>query len=345
MAEISSVGNGFYNYYHVKGRTDTTDGKARTMWYDRDLSKEEIGSSNGSTLDRNHEGADLCRKIADTYRGVAESNRAKYRTAQEATDAIYAKYNSLNYSGYSLEERHAMARNEVSMTLYGTVSIYDVRKDPHLHGEVSKNTHSSANENDARNFNAKTLGAQIMNVFRNNGLNTSLINSGDFKFSLNGMTMEAVVLPADEKTATDSSLFQAMTDALNTKDNAKKLFYNLLYDGSKQGILAKDSLAKFKLYSDFKDITGLDMAEFKQTSTGFVDKQGRNATDIYKEALKTTDKVPAGFAGAANSYFHSLVDDAMQYNMAETPDLEVSMELKGGQVCLNSASSHLDVYA
>ena len=51
MATVNTVGNGYYNYYNVKSRMDTTDGKAVTVWYERDLSKEEICNDFNTAID------------------------------------------------------------------------------------------------------------------------------------------------------------------------------------------------------------------------------------------------------------------------------------------------------
>ena len=52
MLTTSSVGNGYYNYYHDKSRYETPDGKAITAWYDRDLTTEEIGKNNAGVLNK-----------------------------------------------------------------------------------------------------------------------------------------------------------------------------------------------------------------------------------------------------------------------------------------------------
>ena len=52
MESISSVGRGYYNYYHDKSRYETPDGKAKTAWYDRDLTTEEIGKNNAGVLNK-----------------------------------------------------------------------------------------------------------------------------------------------------------------------------------------------------------------------------------------------------------------------------------------------------
>ena len=340
MESISSVGRGYYNYYHDKSRYETPDGKAKTAWYDRDLTTEEIGKNNAGVLNKDYQCADLCRKLADAYQSIAESNRAKYSTAQEVKDAVWAKYTATGeYSAYSHEERAAMARNEIHMTLFGTIDNWN--NDPHLKGTVSKNTHNGSNETESRAFNIKTLGTQFMNLWNNNGIDTSKINGSSFLFCINGMNLQATItLLNGEKQ--DSGLLDLMTKALNSNGNASNLFYNLLYDANKQGILPHDSLAKWKLYSNFKEITGLDITTFKQTEKGFVDNNGVTAKEIFKESLKSTTKVPAEFKGAAYEYFEQQEKEAMKYDISKVPDLNLSMEYRNGYVYLNGDQKHID---
>ena len=340
MESISSVGRGYYNYYHDKSRYETPDGKAKTAWYDRDLTTEEIGKNNAGVLNKDYQCADLCRKLADAYQSIAESNRAKYSTAQEVKDAVWAKYTATGeYSAYSHEERAAMARNEIHMTLFGTIDNWN--NDPHLKGTVSKNTHNGSNETESRAFNIKTLGTQFMNLWNNNGIDTSKINGSSFLFCINGMNLQATItLLNGEKQ--DSGLLDLMTKALNSNGNASNLFYNLLYDANKQGILPHDSPAKWKLYSNFKEITGLDITTFKQTEKGFVDNNGVTAKEIFKESLKSTTKVPAEFKGAAYEYFEQQEKEAMKYDISKVPDLNLSMEYRNGYVYLNGDQKHID---
>ncbi len=49
--------------------------------------------------------------------------------------------------------------------------------------------------------------------------------------------------------------------------------------------MPQDSMAKYRLYSDFCDMTELDITTLKQTKE-FFDADGRNALDIYSEKLK-----------------------------------------------------------
>ena len=343
MLTNSVAGNGYYNYYHEKNRYETPDGKAETVWYDKDLSSEEIGCNNAGVLNKDSYGADLCRKLADAYRGVAEANRAKYSTAQEAKDAIWAKYTSTReYSAYSHEEREAMARNEVEMTLFGIIDTWN--NDPHLKGTVSKNTLDSTNEAESRSFNIKTLGAQFLNLWKNNGIDASQMNGSGFLFSVNGMNGQASVYLLDGKKQ-DASFLDLLTKALNTKDNASNLFSNLLYDANKQGIVPRNSLTKWKLYNNFKQVTGLDIEKFEQTENGFIDNEGRNAVDIYDKAIMEKKDMPSEHKVAAKEYFRTIVNDAMKYSIFEVPDLVLSMEYRNGEVYMNGDKPHVDLRA
>ena len=342
MITTGSVGNGYYNYYHDKSRYETLEEKAKTAWYDRDLTTEEIGKDNAGVLNKDYHCADLCRNLADTYRSVAESNRAKYSTAQEVKDAVWAKYTATTeYSAYSYEERAAMARNEIHMTLFGTIDNWN--NDPHLNGKVSKNTYDGSNKEENRAFNIKILGFQFMNLWNNNGIDTLKMNGSGFLFSVNGMNLQATITLLDGKKQ-EPGFLELMTRALNSNDNARNLFHNLLCDANTQGILPHDSLTKWKLYSNFKDTTGLDFTEFKQTENGFINNEGRNAIDIYDESIREKN-MPAEHKTAAKEYFRSLVDEAMKYNISEVSDLVLSMEYRNGEVYLNGDKPHIDFKA
>lgn len=347
MPTINNVGSGYFNYYHQRGRYETTDGKAKEVWYNKDLSKEEIGSNNSGVLNRESENADLYRKLDAAYADIAASNRARYSTTDELETAIYWKYFAKDsaYSSYSREERNAMYNNEISMTEFGyinsnRISIPDLLKDPHLNGEVTKNTSTST-----RAFNENTLSQQINNVFSNNGIDISLFGNTKFRFAVNGFTNKLMVsaLSIDSKAALNIDTIRKMTEALNSNDNAKNLFYNLLYDGTRQGTHDKAQLAKWSLYSNFNKITGLDIRNFNQTSSGFIDNDGNSARDIFKTALQTTSCVPTEFKGAAYDYFVQQERNAMSYNMNSTPDLTLALEYQNGSVTLPNKITAFDV--
>mgnify|MGYP003291192121 CR=1 FL=1 len=345
MQTLESVGRGYYNYYNISSRTKTKDGKAVQSWYDRDLSSEEINSNNAGQLNREYVGADICRKVRDMFEDTAASNRAKYSDPDEMKCAVWAKYSaSPKYNHLSFEERTALARTEINMTLFGEVDYSSAQIVGKINGDITKNTVSSANNSNA-GFNRQMLAKQIGNVFSNNGISSSLMGGKSFQFSVNGFTgqLSVSLLNGDSDSEENVSLLEQMTSALNSNNNSKNLFYNLLYNSSKQGKIANDQLSKWKVYSEFKNITGQDIRSFKQKENGFVNEKGESASDIYREALKTSKKVPAEFKGAAFDYFSELEKDAMKYDMSKVADLTLSLEYSNGAVKLDGDTGSLNM--
>jgi hypothetical protein len=331
---IQSQGSGYYNYYNISSRYKTE--KPSEVWYHKDLSTQEISSNNAGVQNKESANADLYRKLERVYAGLAEQNRAKYRTVDELRNALYAKYSSSGaYAGYSKEQRNAMYLNELSMTCFGTIGNYsgmgggDELADPHLNGEVTKNAPT-----DTQEFNRKTLSQQLRNVFANNGLDFSLLGNARFSFSVDGMTkkLKVTLIKDDNANPISEGLLARIEEALNTKENATRLFYNMLYNANHEGTIPADERVKYLLYQEFYQNTGLDIRLFQQTRDGFVNANGEYARDLYKEGLKYTAEIPKEFKGAAYDYFLSLEKEAMKYDISGVSDLTLRMEYQNGIV-------------
>ena len=343
---IQSQGSGYYNYYNIASRHKTEE--VSEAWYHKDLSKDEIVSNNTGILNKDSKNADLYRKLESAYMGVAESNRAKYSTVDELRAALNEKYSATGaYAKYSKEQRNAMYLNELSMTCFGIIGSHtgmgggDILADPHLKGEVTKNTSSETKE-----FNMKTLAQQFRNVFANNGLDISMFGNARFSFTVKGMTgkLSVLLLQDDNKQPVSDSLLEQMQEALNTNDNARQLFYNMLYNANKEGTVSEAERTKYLLYLNFYQETGQDIREFTQTEDGFVNEEGEYARDLYEEGLKTST-VPAEFKGSAYEYFTSLEEKALRYDISKVPDLTLSMEYQSGIVMLEGVDGHIDMKA
>ena len=84
--------------------------------------------------------------------------------------AVWAKYQaSGNYKHLTHEQRTALARAEINMTMFGYVGLSDAKTVAEIKGEVTKNKSSKTDAED-REFNRYTLSKQIANVFKNNGM-------------------------------------------------------------------------------------------------------------------------------------------------------------------------------
>lgn len=344
MESIGSVGRGYYNYYHDRSRPETADGKAKTAWYDREIPTDEIGRNNVKPS-RDYEGADICREIAGKLENIASSNRSRYGSAREVKDAVWAKYSSQGaYRKYSHDQRAAMAMAEINMTLYGTVRYSDARILGELEGDFSKSTLGRGDDED-RQYNVTMLGTQIGNVLGNNGVNMSLLGNSRFGISVNGFSnaLNVLLLDANGNSQVNGDILATMTMALQTGKNAQNLFHNLLSDANNRGLVPPDQLVKLKLFNEFKQITGEDIRDYKQTKDGFVNNDGRKAVDIYKEHLEKSNNVPAEFKGAAFGYYKEVEAEALKYNLAEVPEVTLSLEYQNGAVIMPGTSRGFDV--
>lgn len=338
---IQSQGNGYYNYYNISNRHKTE--KALVAWYHKDLSQEEIVANNTGIHNKDSENADLYRKLESVYMNVAESNRANYSTVKELYCHLNEKYSATGaYANYSEAQRQSMYINELSMTLFGELGACagsgQILDDPHLNGEVTKNAPT-----DTKEFNMKILSQQFRNVFAKNGLDISLFGNARFSFSVNGMTKKICVqlIKDDDKQPVSDSLLEQMEKALNTNDNARQLFYNMLFNANKEGTVSEAERTKYLLYHNFYQETGLDIRQFTQTADGFVNENGEYARDLYKEGLKTST-ISAEFKGAAYDYFVSLEQKALRYDISKVPDLTLSMEYQSGIVMLENSEGQFD---
>lgn len=316
MESMVAVGRGYYNYYHNRSRPEIADGRAKTAWYDREIPTDKIGRNNVKPS-CDYEGADICRKVADKLEGIAASNRTQYGSASEVKDAIWAKYSSQGaYKKYSHDQRAAMAMAEINMTLYGTVRYSDARILGEIEGDFTKSTLGRVDDED-RQYNINMLGKQIGNVLGNNGINLTLLGNSRFEISVNGFSNALSIFLLDEKGNLDANegLLGSMKAALQTGRNASNLFHNMLVDANRQGLVPTDQLAKLRLFNEFKQITGEDIREYRQTDDGFVNKDGKKTVDVYKEHLEKSTKVPAEFKGVAYDYYKEVEANAMKYNL------------------------------
>lgn len=82
---------------------------------------------------------------------------------------------------------------------------------------------------------------------------------------------------------------------------------------------------KYHAIHDYKEVTGEDLRTYSQTKDGFVDEKGRNALDVYKKALETTDSIPAQFKGAAFEVFSGNLKTLMGKDFASIPDMNLQI--------------------
>jgi len=243
------------------------------------------------------------------------SNRAKYKDKASLMSALEQKYSASGpYSQYSREERMSMFRNEMNMTLYGVCSDFT---DPRLGGPVMDTT-----DEEKAAYNRQMVNTQISNILTNAGLDISLL--GDMAFSIEPFNHTLTVLGLDDEKA---SLIERL---LNDNRNSTELFHHIMQ--SNRSRIDGDVRDKYRAMRDFKEITGEDLRAYRQTESGFVDANGRNALDVYKEALKTTDSVPAQFKGVVYEMFSDSLQSLMGKSFSDIPDLILQIGFSNGEL-------------
>ena len=136
-------------------------------------------------------------------------------------------------------------------------------------------------------------------------------------------TSETVLGLDDEKTTLIERL-------LNDNRNSTELFHHIMQ--SNRSRIDDDVRDKYRAIRDFKEKTGEDLRTYKQTAEGFVNANGQNALDVYKEALKSTDSVPAQFKGVVLEMFSDNLKTLMNKNFANIPDLVLQIGFSNGEL-------------
>jgi len=306
-----SIDTNYYNYYNIKG-SYTTEKPEVPGWKEKYAVTTDKITKNNYSQDSDAYRA-YC-KLEDTYYKLSVSNREKYGTERELTSALAIKYSAQSgYSQYSDTERSAMYHNELNMTLYGCLNGGGNVDDPHIDGDVCDPTDS-----EKQSYNRQMVNEQLKALLSNSGIDISLLTKYKITYTIDPVNFILQVSGVD-----DEELASEIEGALNTGKNAKQLFCHIL--NSSQSSISEDVLTKYRTMKDFQNVTGLDLSEFTQTVDGFVNADGENALDVYKEYLGTSDAVPSQFKGAAYSYFESLLDKLSSKTYAEIPDLILSI--------------------
>ncbi len=307
--EVKSL---YYNYYNVKGRY-TPETPQTPAWKKAfEVVDNRVESNN---LSQESEAYKAHVKLEEAYYDVAVSNRARYKDKESLMNALEQKYSASGaYSQYSRDERMSMFRNEMNMTMFGVCSDFT---DPHLDGPVKETT-----DKERASYNRQMVNTQISNILSNAGQDISLL--GDMTFSIEPFEHILTVLGLDDE---KTELIERL---LNGNCNSTELFHHIMQ--SNRSRIDADVRDKYLAIRDFKEKTGEDLRTYRQTAEGFVDASGRNALDVYKAALKTTDTVPAQFKGVAYEVFSGNLQALMGKNFASIPDLVLKIGFSNGEL-------------
>ncbi len=307
----------FYNYYNISYRYTPEAPKTPAWKEDLKIVKDQVKSNN---RDPESERYKAFEKLEDTYYAMGVRNRAKYTTVSQVYAALSEKYSSDYYKQFSELEVTAMYDNELEMTLFGCLGGGGNLDDPHLKGEVRDVTEKQAHE-----YNRKTINMQLCNIFGNAGIDSAMLSKYNMTFSIDPYDYSLKVSGVD-----DAGLTAMLEKLLNKDHNARELFYHIMH--SNRASISDYAKTKYHTLNSFASVTGQDPRQYRQTEAGLVNGRGENILDIYREALKTSDAVPAQFKGTAYNVFEENIKKLLAEGFYRIPDLNLSIGYKDGML-------------
>ena len=305
----------FYNYYNISYRYTPEAPKTPAWKEDLKIVKDQVKSNN---RDPESERYKAFEKLEDTYYAMGVRNRAKYTTVSQVYAALSEKYSSDYYKQFSELEVTAMYDNELEMTLFGCLGGGGNLDDPHLKGEVRDVTEKQAHE-----YNRKTINMQLCNIFGNAGIDSAMLSKYNMTFSIDPYDYSLKVSGVD-----DAGLTAMLEKLLNKDHNARELFYHIMH--SNRASISDNAKAKYHTLNSFVSVTGQDPRQYRQTESGLVNGRGENILDVYREALKTSDAVPAQFKGTAYNVFEENIKKLLAEGFYRIPDLNLRIGYKDG---------------
>ena len=305
----------FYNYYNISYRYTPEAPKTPAWKEDLKIVKDQVKSNN---RDPESERYKAFEKLEDTYYAMGVRNRAKYTTVSQVYAALSEKYSSDYYKQFSELEVTAMYDNELEMTLFGCLGGGGNLDDPHLKGEVRDVTEKQPHE-----YNRKTINMQLCNIFGNAGIDSAMLSKYNMTFSIDPYDYSLKVSGVD-----DAGLTAMLENLLNKDHNARELFYHIMH--SNRASISDYAKTKYHTLNSFASVTGQDPRQYRQTETGLVNGRGENILDIYREALKTSDAVPAQFKGTAYNVFEENIKKLLAEGFYRIPDLNLRIGYKDG---------------
>ena len=307
----------FYNYYNISYRYTPEAPKTPAWKEDLKIVKDQVKSNN---RDPESERYKAFEKLEDTYYAMGVRNRAKYTTVSQVYAALSEKYSSDYYKQFSELEVTAMYDNELEMTLFGCLGGGGNLDDPHLKGEVRDLTEKQAHE-----YNRKTINMQLCYIFGNAGIDSAMLSKYNMTFSIDPYDYSLKVSGVD-----DAGLTAMLEKLLNKDHNARELFYHIMH--SNRASISDYAKTKYHTLNSFASVTGQDPRQYRQTEAGLVNDRGENILDIYREALKTSDAVPAQFKGTAYNVFEENIKKLLAEGFYRIPDLNLRIGYKDGML-------------
>lgn len=306
----------YYNYYNVQGRY-TPEAKEKTSW--EKLYTPVTDHIEGNNHNPESELFKAYVNLENYYYDLGVKNRAKYSSYEDLQQALAEKYFSVNssyFKNYTATQRQAMYDNELSMSAFGYATNIN---DPLIGGEVK-----GESDKEKQDYNRQMVSSQLQNILKQNGID---LKSADITFIIEPNTYNLKILGLD-----DEGLKSKIENLLNQNNNSKELFFHILQSlRTNEFNFNEGVIEKYRAVSEFFNLTGLDLNTFTQNGANFVDKNGVNALELYKNALENS-YIPLEFRSVAFENFKNMLESFKELDFSKIPELTLQIGYKDGML-------------
>eukprot|EP00767_Chilomastix_cuspidata_P007128 gnl/Chilomastix_cuspidata/7704.p1 GENE.gnl/Chilomastix_cuspidata/7704~~gnl/Chilomastix_cuspidata/7704.p1 ORF type:complete len:351 (-),score=29.18 gnl/Chilomastix_cuspidata/7704:902-1954(-) len=237
---------------------------------------------------------------------------------------MHGKYFNPGYQyyieGLTDRERSAAYKNEFHYFKSGELtggSFLDpiFRERGFLYGDVEVARNKAFQRQEVNNQFSELLDLNKLSLPQDSKLRFTIDPNG-YKVSISGLE--------------DKNLINSLQNALNG-DNAKQLFYHILYSASNGSSQVSDEkYNRFSVIRDTMDITGYNLNDLNLVDGKFLTNEGIDIFDIYKENIKNSDQIPDQFKGLHISSYKRDLDNLILNGFHSTPDLLLSIDYQNG---------------
>lgn len=271
---------------------------------------------------------DYSKEYMDIYKTIMNALKEKYsKLLVEAKKHpnpeayIHSKYcvKSSKYyeSGLTADERLIAYSNEQRMYETG-----EINSSSYTDSLFSGNVSPSVSDMDDIMFRRGLVNAQISNILKQVGVDSSLITD-DCIFSVNPYSYEITVDGVDEDTKA------LMESALNVGRNGKSLYLYIYHCACESGCESSQvtdiSTKKYRVYQEVYDYTGYELDKLEEKNGTYYTEQGEDILDLVDSAINSTEYEIPEFRQVDKDWIRKQVTMLSINGWDSVPDMTLSI--------------------
>lgn len=263
---------------------------------------ENSGNSIKAQVHYNDESSAYEKVLNDKYRRLAAVAKSYESPEQYITDKYFNKSSSAYVSDLTETERRVAFNYEIQMVNTGEISGFDLR-DSAFRGLSKSQGLLNKSESD---FHRDVVNKQFSNMLQNAGINGAF----DFDISIDPYTY--AINSKDGKDSIIDNIIKLLENGRNSEQLYKHIIIASLDNNHNNKSITKDGGAKYDLYHQCLNETGIDIRTLEEKNGTYYTKNGRDIIDVYNEAVDNsvknrTNNMPLNDAANYKKWFKDLV--------------------------------------